>query len=221
MHFLMKYSIAAISVVVALLTTVSSESAEDQKEVVKTISLLGLNPMQLQGLKKTGKCTFELTERLFDLDFPGHYDRKIRSISISIPAMVGPYQNLQASLRQTSHSRLLKPDLQGVDFLLDKTEVNPGDQVLRSSSTPSQSVAISRGVNDSGIFELDFGDERHIPFEGTGAVSNWEFEIRPESLKNIDTDSISDLIINLNYSALEDDALKLYVQKKLGDASGK
>jgi hypothetical protein len=31
---------------------------------------------------------------------------------------------------------------------------------------PNQEIAISRGIEDSGMFQLDFKDERYIPFEG-------------------------------------------------------
>jgi len=40
---------------------------------------------------------------------------------------------------------------------------------------------VSRGVDDSGLFNLDFRDERYLPFEGTGAVSSWTFSLPPDT----------------------------------------
>jgi hypothetical protein len=34
-----------------------------------------------------------------------------------------------------------------------------------------QSIATSHAQNDSGMFELNFRDERYLPFEGAGAIS--------------------------------------------------
>lgn len=40
-----------------------------------------------------------------------------------------------------------------------------------------QSIATSGGQNDSGLFELNFRDERYLPFEGAGAISRWRIEL--------------------------------------------
>ena len=48
-------------------------------------------------------ATFAFTEAMFDADFPGHYNRRIKSISLSVPAVLGPYQNLKATLQLTAN----------------------------------------------------------------------------------------------------------------------
>ena len=73
---------------------------------------------------------------------------------------------------------------------------------MRSDWRRPQQIVISRGINDSGLFELNFRDERYLPFEGTGAVSDWEFEMPRESNREI-LDTISDVIIHLRYTALD------------------
>jgi hypothetical protein len=40
-----------------------------------------------------------------------------------------------------------------------------------------QSIATSSGQADSGLFELNFRDERYLPFEGAGAISRWRLEL--------------------------------------------
>lgn len=169
-------------------------------EIQKTISLLQLDPGALLQLKQTGKCNFNLDEILFDYDFPGHYNRQIKTLSITIPAIVGPYQNVQATLTQQTDRVILKPDVQAVEFLLTGKGPEPDDDTLRSNWRPTQQIAISRGVEDAGLFQLNFQDERYLPFEGAGVVSSWELSM-PKASNRIDFNSISDVIIRLSYTA--------------------
>ena len=56
-------------------------------EITKHISLRQINPIAVLQLKETGKCEFMLPEVLFDMDFPNHYKRRIKSVSLSIPCV--------------------------------------------------------------------------------------------------------------------------------------
>lgn len=40
-----------------------------------------------------------------------------------------------------------------------------------------QSIATGNAQDDSGVFELNFRDERYLPFEGTGAITSWRLEL--------------------------------------------
>jgi hypothetical protein len=67
---------------------------------------------------------------------------------------------------------------------------------------PITSIAVSSGQNDSGVFELNFRDERYIPFEGAGAISKWRIEL-PKDFREFDYDSITDVVMHLRYTALD------------------
>ncbi len=178
-------------------------------EIDKTISLLQIDPQAVLDLKQTGKCSFALTEQLFDYDFPGQYNRKIASVSITIPAIVGPYQNIHAILTQTSNRVVLQPDKAAVNYLMPGGDQNGGPPLtIRSNWNINQQVALSRGASDSGLFELNFNDPRYLPFEGTGAISSWTLEM-PRAANPIDFNSISDVIIQLRYTA-QDGGLSFY-----------
>ncbi|WP_044282833.1 Tc toxin subunit A-related protein [Candidatus Amoebophilus asiaticus] len=124
---------------------------ERKLEIEKTISLAQLDPNALQSLKDTGSCTFDLAERDFDYDYLGHYCRQIKSIAISLPALLGPYQNIHATLTQTTNKTLLQADIKGAEYLLDGKDIEqPKSDVLRVDVRANQQVAISRGLNDSG-----------------------------------------------------------------------
>ena len=67
-------------------------------EITKNISLAQLNPLALIALRSTGECDFSVPELLFDLDFPGHYFRRIKSVSLTMPSIVGPFTGVHATL---------------------------------------------------------------------------------------------------------------------------
>jgi hypothetical protein len=66
----------------------------------------------------------------------------------------------------------------------------------------TQSIATSFAQNDGGMFELNFRDERYLPFEGGGAISQWLLEI-PRDCNAFEFDTISDVVFNLKYTARE------------------
>ncbi|MDD9336258.1 MAG: neuraminidase-like domain-containing protein [Wolbachia sp.] len=180
------------------------DTNERRLEITKVISLKSLDPIALHELKTKGSCKFSFTEKLFDLDFPGHYARKIKDIKITVPAVVGPYENVHASLQQTSNQVVLKSDgaINAIKYLVNPSEEEqPETDLLRVNWKPNQEIAISKADQDSGLFELSFGDERYLPFEGTGAVSTWELSL-PQATNRFDISTISDVIIHLDYTAL-------------------
>jgi hypothetical protein len=63
-------------------------------EVTKSISIRQLSPLALLQLRETGTCQVEFPEVIFDMDFPGHYFRRIKSVAITMPCVVGPYTNI-------------------------------------------------------------------------------------------------------------------------------
>lgn len=180
---------------------------ERRLELTKTVSLKTLlGEESFNDLKSTGTANFSLGEKLFDNDYPGHYLRQIKFVTVSLPTLLGPWQDVRATLTQTSSSTLLKADINGVNYLNDSTKGNAENVV--SNPRASQQIAVSSGMNDSGLFELSFGDERYLPFEGTGAVSSWQLNFpRPKSseqaaiLKNL-----SDVIVQVHYTALASDS---------------
>jgi hypothetical protein len=188
-------------------------------EIKKTISLLQLNPSALLDLKKNGECEFDFDEKLFDLDFCNHYCRRIKTLSISFPALVGPYQSINATLTQTYNKVLISPDKAGVSWLLTGEGQQPAQDIVRQDWRQNQQIGLSQGINDNGMFELNFRDDRYLPFEGTGAISGWKLSM-PRATNRIDFNTINDVIINLSYTALSDGTIGKTVKDKLKSLTG-
>lgn len=170
-------------------------------EIEKTISLAQLDPQALLDLRTKGSCCFELMEADFDYDYIGHYRRQIKSVSLSFPAVVGAFQNIHATLTQTSNRTLLKDDPEAVKQLLGGKTIK-NTEVIRTDINANQQVALSQELNDSGLFVLNFNDERYLPFEGTGAISSWKLEM-PKVNNPFDFSSLTDVVMRIQYTALQ------------------
>ena len=181
-------------------------------EISKHISLKNNKDVQVHGSDQDAiatlkaqsadarAITFSLPSRIFDRDYPGHIVRQIKSVSITIPAVVGPYENLGATLKQLNNNVLLNNDsVAAVAMTKGKISDYSGD-AIRKDYRPNQSVAISTAVNDSGMFQLNFDDPRFLPFEGTGVDSTWQLqfsELMPQAI----FDSINDIIMEVRYTS--------------------
>ena len=167
-------------------------------EITKTVSLRLLQAQDTTStlnaswseisasLKTKGTAEFELTQAMFDADYPGHYLRRIKSISVSLPATLSPYEDIRATLTQT-YSTI--QTLQNADFSYPNLRVR-------------EQIALSTGLNDNGLFTLNFeGDDRYLPFEYTGAVSRWILSFPNPAAQQSMLDSLNDVIIHVRYTA--------------------
>jgi len=168
-------------------------------EVTKHVSLRQTNPLALIQLKETGTCEFALPEVLFDMDYPGNYMRRIKSVALTVPCVVGPYTSLNCTLRLLEHKFRTSAIAKDKNDYLEKTEET--DDRFSTVNVPISAIAVSSGQNDSGVFELNFKDERYLPFEGAGAISKWRLEL--PDFRQFDYDTISDAIIHIRYTSVE------------------
>src|SRR5262245_42857491 len=163
-------------------------------EIDQPFSLAQIDPAALAKLRETGECTFNLHEVFFDLFYPGQYNRRIRAVRLTIPAVTGPYTNVAATLSLTENKVRRDPDTQTTGWN-DRLTVEP----LRRSV----SIATSTAQADSGVFEFSFRDERYMPFEGAGAVSTWRL-VLPKTFRAFDYHTITDVIVQVSYTAKDD-----------------
>ncbi|GIZ28577.1 hypothetical protein TUM12151_15190 [Morganella morganii] len=103
--------------------------------------------------------------------------RRIKQISVTLPALTGPYQDVRAVLSYGGDVKL--PD-------------------------GCKAIAVSHGMNDSGQFQLDFNDGRWLPFEGI-AVDNdnsltLSFPGATDDKQKALLLSLSDIIVHIRYT---------------------
>lgn len=171
------------------------EQNRREHELVKHVSLNLLHPEALVELRETGSCMVELPEAIFDLDHPGHYMRRIKSVSLSIPCTAGPYTNVSCKL-----TLLANRVRRNASLTPQYAWQGPGDARFGYDAGGVDSIVTSSAREDAGMFSLDFGDERYLPFEGAGAVSAWRLEL-PAAFRQFDYESISDVVLRVSYTA--------------------
>jgi hypothetical protein len=178
-------------------------------ELTKHFSLRQQFPIAFLQLKITGYCEIEIPEWMFDLDYPGHYMRRIKNITMTIPCVVAPYTGVHCRLTLLSSKTRVDPRPIDPPHICCQDEqwktgyrAMPDDPRIVSIYGATEAIATSSGQNDSGLFELNFRDERYLPFEFFGAVSRWRIEL-PHENNHFDMESLSDVILHLNFTARE------------------
>ncbi|MFJ2715244.1 hypothetical protein ACIOZM_31050, partial [Pseudomonas sp. NPDC087346] len=95
---------------------------------------------------------------------------RFKNISVTLPALLGPYQDVEATL----------------------------------GSGTGNYVALSRGLDDSGVFTVDFNDPKYLPFEGdttnTGTLVLTFFNAGTGQVQRKLVESLVDVIFQLRYT---------------------
>jgi len=169
-------------------------------EITKHVSLALLDPVALLQLQTAGSCEFSVPEALFDVDYPGHYLRRIKSVSVSIPCVTGPYTTVPARLSLVSSRTRVDPNAaDGYPMVVAEGST---DQRFQFHTGAVQSIVVSSGRDDAGLFAADHRDERYLPFEGTGAISDWNLTLT-SAAPTFDWSTITDVVLHLRYTARE------------------
>jgi len=203
-------------------------------ELTKHMSLRLHFPVEFLQLKVTGYCEIEIPEWMFDLDYPGHYMRRIKNVTMTVPCVVGPYTGVHCRLTLLSSTTRVDPRLSDPpgaccdpvrtpgpapldeccrEIAPSETRMDgkckgesyqpaPDDPRIVKQYAATEAIATSSGQNDSGMFELNFRDERYLPFEFAGAISRWRIELPLEN-NSFDMETLSDVVLHLNFTARE------------------
>ncbi|MFD4368970.1 neuraminidase-like domain-containing protein [Rhodococcus sp. NPDC058521] len=186
------------------------EENRRELELTKHVSLTMVDPDALIQLRETGSCYFSVPEELFDLDFRGHYFRRIASVRLTIPCVAGPYTSLGCTLRLLNHTVRVKTTMNSAGGY--EREHDDGlpidDDRFRTGYVPVTAIATSTAQNDAGLFELNFRDDRYLPFERAGAISTWKLELSTDAnLRTFDYATIADVILHIGYTARDEGGL--------------
>ncbi|WP_223521489.1 neuraminidase-like domain-containing protein [Pseudomonas sp. GL-B-19] len=119
------------------------------------------------------KLVIELDIAALDLDVAYDSTGKVgrfKNIGVTLPALIGPYQDVEATLGKGSGNY----------------------------------VALSRGLDDSGLFTVDFNDPKYLPFEGdsttTGTLVLTFFKAGTGQQQRELVESLVDVIFHLRYT---------------------
>jgi hypothetical protein len=172
-------------------------------ETSRFVSLAALDPQALLKLLETGACTFDLPEALYDGDYPGHYQRRLVRVSVTV---VYPepdrFDNVKGTLTLTKNSVRMTNDL-GAGY---PRQAGADPRFADQYGAVPQRIVLGNGQDDPGLFltsiDENLGDPRYLPFEGAGAISSWQLEL-PAETNDIDLASVADVVLHLYYTSLD------------------
>ncbi len=111
-----------------------------------------------------------------DYPFQEQKTRRIKQISVTLPALIGPYQDMRAIFSYGGNSL----------------------------PAGCKAIALSHGINDDGQFRLDFNDGYWLPFEGIPVDDNNSLTLSfPDAIGKKQKPlllSLTDIIIHIRYT---------------------
>jgi hypothetical protein len=171
-------------------------------QLSKTISLARTLPIDFVEFRKSGKIAFRTLMDWFDWDFPGHYMRLIKSVKVTVAALIPPADGIHAMLSNDGVSAVVVNEY--------------GNFVQKVASRAfGESIALDSPFNESGLFVLDYNDPMLLPFEGLGVETNWTLEL-PRATNRFHFNTIVDVFFTIEYTALFDPSYKEQVIRRLG-----
>lgn len=163
----------------------------------------------IKALPESNALAFGLRASDFDKNYPGHYLRQLKHVSVSLVLNANKsLDEVAAILTQTANTTLIEPNEDGIDYLKNGGEKIPPS--IKRNLRAQQQIALSSQVQEDGlgyspgewVYELMFHDGRYLPFEGTGAISEWQLHIPDADIAKSLKDAVEDIRINLVYTAL-------------------
>jgi len=178
-------------------------------ELSRYVSLGQLNPTApylscLEQLLATGACDFTLHELLFDNDYPGHYNRRLTRVSLTVVySNPGQFDNVKATLTLVANKVRIKTD---PNSPYTESPVGSDPRFLYNYAAVPQKIATGNAQDDPGLFITSISsnvtDQRYLPFENAGAISSWHLEM-PQINNEVDLSTVGDVVIHLYYTALD------------------
>jgi hypothetical protein len=166
------------------------ENTKRKLQITKTVSLAQLFPEEFQTFRETGVFDFELTNQMFDYDYPGQYLRLIKGVRVAVIGLTPVNDGIKAMLTAGSTSYTV-------------IEANNTFQRVPIRRLENEEIALSSPLSNNGLFELQPTQQEFLnPFEGMGIESRWEFKM-PKYSNRMDYSQVADVLVEIEYTALD------------------
>jgi receptor-binding and translocation channel-forming TcA subunit of Tc toxin/ABC toxin-like protein len=176
-----------------------------KQQLTETVSLARLDPLAFAQLVTTGRIVFETPMELFDSKLPGDYLRLIRQVRLTVIALIPPNTGIRATLSNSGVSGVVIAS--GDSF--EKVTLRRG----------FEQVTYTSPVSATGQFDLNPQPELRNAFEGSGVDTRWVLDL-PLAANPFRFDSIADILITLEYTALSSALWRAKVIESLPERVG-
>jgi hypothetical protein len=164
------------------------ETDRKKIRISRTLSLASLDPYGFEQFRRTGEFEFGTPMELFDRRYPGHYLRLVKGVNASVVAL-SPQGGIGATLTASGKSRVVT----GGDVFRTRT-------IARQPET----ITLSAPASDGGLVGLRPEDAEKVgPFEGMGVDTTWRLSVPKAANLELDYDSIADVLLTIEYTALD------------------
>jgi hypothetical protein len=183
-------------------------------EVSRYISLSSLDLAAFQQLLSGGACDFDVPESLYDHDYPGHYNRHLLRVSVTvIYPNTTKFDNVKATLTLVANKVRVSTD---VSSGYPETPVGADPRFIYNYGAVPQKIALGNAQDDPGLFltaiNNNLSDTRYLPFENAGAIGTWHLDM-PQSSNEIHVAGVTDVVLHFFYTAVDGgDSFKQAVQ---------
>ena len=173
------------------------ETWQRELNKVKVHSLVERDPLAFLELIQRGEAIFSIPEFEYDEDSPGDYFRRLRGVSVDVPAVRGPYTNVNGRLTQLRGEKRLRAHRAGDPTYARDASV---DDRFGDDLTTGETIALNSGVQDSGALGPEQGSENPAPFALNGAISTFRLEL-PIDSNHFERQTITDVILRVGITA--------------------
>jgi len=163
-------------------------------ELIKTLRLSELDPEALAQLRETQSCSFSIPEVVFDRDAPGHYFRRLKTVAVTVVHSAGTDMVVPMELTLTG------AQVRTVERTSGYARTGSTDADFTDNRYVGDVIALSYGRSDFGLFNASMRDERYLPFERAGAISDWSLSL-PSDYPAIRLRDVSDVEIHVRFTA--------------------
>jgi hypothetical protein len=167
------------------LESVARRTNERRLQMTKSLSLSAEFPRAFNRLISEGILEIETSIDDFDRDFPGHYQRLIEGVKVSVIGLLPQPERLHGSLSSSGFS---------------SARIEAGSDTPATIIRSPQRIELTTAVLEDGIYELEPQSELLRPFEGLGVATDLTLEL-PKPAQEWSLSSIVDVIVHLDYSA--------------------
>jgi len=136
----------------------------------------------------------------FDRDFPGHYMRMIKHVTLTVIALVPPSEGIQATLKNTGISKIM---------------VGPPFSEPKALVRQPESVSVTIPNKGTGLFEVDFNGSLLLPFEQSGVETFWTLEL-PKGSNRFSFETLIDVSMTIHYTAFESSDYRMKLLTEMG-----
>lgn len=177
-------------------THVTARRSERKK--TKSYSLATRQPLAFLELLQRGETIFTISEHEYDEDAAGDWFRTFSHVAITVPAVRGPYTNVNVELTQLRGEIRRIPHNTSDAGSYPRSEIE--DDRFKSDLTTGERIATNTGMQDDGTVDRKEDPETPPPFARNGAIATFRIELRPE-LNHFDRLTIPDVVLDLTINS--------------------